>query len=103
MKGGAAPSPPRSARGFPPKAARAVFVLAVIPGWSEGPDLRCAMHIGESRDAGFDADASPRNDGNNIEIHNDSLHYILVARARRPRAVRSGGLHPHQGAAGAGS
>src|SRR6267142_4732479 len=96
MKGGAAPSPPRSARGFPPKAARAVFVLAVIPGWSEGPDP-------ESRDSGFDADASPRNDGNNIEIHNDSLHYIPSSRARRPRAVRSGGLHPRQGAAGAGS
>src|SRR5215475_10025402 len=28
---------------------------AVIPGWSEGPDP-------ESRDSGFDADASPRND-----------------------------------------
>src|SRR4051794_18412759 len=23
----------------------------VIPGWSEGPDLRCALHIGESKDS----------------------------------------------------
>src|SRR6267142_2911604 len=30
--------------------------MAVIPGWSEGPDP-------ESRDSGFDAFASPRNDG----------------------------------------
>src|SRR5436190_7212048 len=32
------------------------LVLPVIPGWSEGPDP-------ESRDSGFDAFASPRNDG----------------------------------------
>src|SRR5215468_6204033 len=35
---------------------------AAIPGWSEGPDLRMPLHPGESRDSGFDAGASPRND-----------------------------------------
>src|SRR5258708_26614733 len=28
-------------------------------GWSEGPDLRCAMHIEESFDSGFDASHRP--------------------------------------------
>src|SRR5258705_10905333 len=31
----------------------------VIPGWSEGPDLRCAIAHGESRDAGFVASRRP--------------------------------------------
>src|SRR5258708_10873421 len=28
-------------------------------GWSEGPDLRCAMHIGESLDSGFASSTRP--------------------------------------------
>src|SRR5436190_17625584 len=34
---------------------------AVIPGWSEGPDLTCALRIAESRDPGFEL-RTPRND-----------------------------------------
>jgi len=31
-------------------------LLAVIPGRVEDANLRCALHIGESRDSGFDAE-----------------------------------------------
>jgi len=31
---------------------------SVIPGWSEGPDRRCAIATSESRDSGFDASLS---------------------------------------------
>src|SRR5260370_15376939 len=58
-------------------------MCSVIAGWSEGPELRCAIaHRGISRFAGaqlrtwFDAFASPRNDG--------------VARARCMTALKLG-------------
>jgi error-prone DNA polymerase len=47
-----------------------------------GADLRCALHIGESRDSGFVAAATPRND--NVEKTEDWAERIVAARKRRP-------------------
>jgi error-prone DNA polymerase len=47
-----------------------------------GADLRCALHIGESRDFGFVAAATPRND--NVEKTEDWAGRIVAARKRRP-------------------
>jgi error-prone DNA polymerase len=44
-------------------------------------NLRCALHIGESRDSGFAAGAAPRNDGEGTE---DWAERIVAARQRRP-------------------
>src|SRR5947207_3699789 len=45
-----------------------------------GADLRCALHIGESRDSGFGAAAPLRNDGGRVD---DWAERIVAARARR--------------------
>src|SRR5438105_10967538 len=48
-------------------------VPIVIPGWSEGPDP-------ESRDSGFDAFASPRNDGREaVILHFDAEALVSAA------------------------
>src|SRR5437879_13486784 len=48
----------------------------VIPGWSEGPDLRCAIAHRESRDSGFVLRA-PRNDY--IQSHSGWSERISMA------------------------
>src|SRR5665647_1259632 len=55
----------------------------VIPGWSEGPDLRCAIaHRGISRFSDVQlhivvrCSASPRNDGNQLTKHRQRDHII---------------------------
>ncbi len=63
----------------------------VIPGWSEGPDLRCAMHIGESRDSGFDAEPviGPRGACHRARISRDPL---ARTRWHRPGMTAAGAL-----------
>ena len=48
-----------------------------------GADLRCAMHIGESRDSGFVATAPPRSDADSLPAE-DWAERIVAARQRRP-------------------
>src|SRR5712691_12728001 len=78
-----------------------IFIGFVIPGWSEGPDLRCAIaHRGISRFR-VRRVASPLNDDLNGETHYHGCHLTLCRRPEKCRpAIRDAGWRDSVGAGG---
>ena len=68
-------------RWIDPDEERLKQIQSSFRGVAAATNLRCALHIGESRDSGFVASAPPRNDGGGAE---DWAERIVAARQRRP-------------------